>query len=111
MKAAEMVPLLERWKEAHDAIAEADGDLELLTGRSPEAPLFQAMWGAMGCYTEFLELHLVGSANSHWLEWYQFECEMGERPKEVTTERGPKTITSLADLAALLEECRPQPSG
>jgi hypothetical protein len=108
MNAAEMVPLLERWKAAHDAISEADGDLVQLTGRSPESPLFNAMWGAFGAYTEFLELHLVGRAGSRWLEWYQFECAMGERVKQASVGGKPyRLVRNLTDLAILLMDARP----
>ena len=106
MKAAEMIPFLERWKTVYEALAQADGEMANLTGRSPESRLFTGMWNAMGGYSEFLELHLVGSTTWKWLDWYQFECRMGERPMEVKTDHGTRNIGSVEDLAMLLEECR-----
>lgn len=105
MKAAEMIPLLDRWSSKHLEIEQADQALQKLTGRSPESPLCEALWGTFEAYTEFLETHLVGTAGFGWLGWYQFECKMGRSPKTAEAKGQQRTIATLDDLAQLLEDC------
>lgn len=72
-----------------------------LTGSDLEGPLLKAVYDVWRGYSEATARE-VGDKNT-WLEWFEFECDMGERPKEVIFTNGQRVlVATLEDLAHVI---------
>lgn len=101
MSTDEIVKRLEAWKKLHDALDQQAKALEHLTGAMPDCQLMRPVWGVWSAYTVAVS-ELIGDDNE-WLDWYQFECDMGRKPLEVSS-LGGKTVTvrTLRQLARVI---------
>ena len=101
MSIDEIVKRLEAWKKRHDALAQQAQALAHLTGAMPDCPLLLPVWDVWSAYTVAVS-ELVGDDNE-WLQWYQFECDMGRAPMEVSS-LGGRTIKvrTLRQLATVI---------
>lgn len=101
MTAAQMLPLLTAWKRRH---AELDAAMEMLAapfGRSFDGPVFDAVWSTWNDYTTALS-RIVGD-DEDWLGWYETECDMGRKPKEVHSLGGSVIrVRTLQQLASVI---------
>jgi hypothetical protein len=90
MKTDEIVIRLEAWKRRHEALMAQYDALHRLTGAMPDCDLLRPVFDTWTAYTVAVS-ELVGDTDE-WLQWYEFECDMGRRPQEVTNSCGDLTI-------------------
>ena len=102
MIAADIMPILQRWADAITAADQALAALQLSAGSQPEAPLPQAIFDLQGLADEWAA-ERVGTA-AEWFDWYRLENDMGARAHEAGWDGDMRTIRTLEDFAALLEE-------
>ena len=97
----EIVKRLEAWAERQRKLDTQYAALKALTNADCEFALLKPVWDVWSAYTVAVS-ELIGDENE-WLQWYEFECEMGRRPKEVTS-LGGKTIKvrTLRQLARVI---------
>jgi hypothetical protein len=97
----EIVIRLEAWAKRREALHAQYKELEALTGAHCECELLKPVWSIWGAYTVAVS-ELVGDQNE-WLQWYELECDMGRKPKEVTS-LGGKTVKvrTLRQLARVI---------
>ena len=97
----EIVKRLEEWGKRYDELDQQAQALAHLTGAMPDCALMEPVWSVWSAYTVAVS-ELVGDANE-WLNWYQYECDMGREPKEVKS-LGGKTIKvrTLRQLATVI---------
>lgn len=81
---AQILQLLIQWKDQYDRIETVDQQVDALTKRAPESPLFEALWTTFECYSTLLETFILGNAKSAWLEYFAYECHMGQKLGDVT---------------------------
>ena len=101
MPIEEIVKRLEAWAERQRKLHAQYEALKALTSASPECALMAPVWSVWGAYTVAVS-ELIGDEDE-WLQWYELECDMGRRPKEVTS-TGGKTIKvrTLRQLARVI---------
>ena len=85
------------WADRAKALHAAQDALNDMLMASPEAPIFKAAWDVFGGYTEVLA-DLIGDDDG-WLEWFAWECRLGENPMEMSFANGEKLlVVGVADL-------------
>ena len=77
-----------RWAAHQKALTTQYEALQNLTGADCESPLLTAVFAVWAAYTVAVS-EIVGDRND-FLQWYEYECQMGANPMEVTI--GDKTI-------------------
>lgn len=97
----EIVKRLEAWADRQRHLQAQYEALRALTNADFECALLAPVWSVWSAYTVAVS-ELVGDENE-WLQWYEQECDMGRRPKEVTS-LGGKTIKvrTLRQLARVI---------
>lgn len=78
----QVIEHLHRWvqlREAFDAKLDVFFDL---TGAMPDCDLLAPVYAVANAYTELVASTV--SDRDEWLLYYQYECEMGRKPKRVT---------------------------
>lgn len=104
LSSAETLSLLQAWAAQQAALKEQTDLLERLTGAGPDSPLLTPVFEIWDAYTR-LVAEKVGDTQN-WLEYFEFDCEMGARPKEVSWPAPDGTgriVVCLDSLAALLK--------
>jgi hypothetical protein len=99
----EVVARLVVWKDLYDKINHAQNELSRLTGADADTVLTGPMWQVWSAYTTNLS-ELCGD-NNEWLDWYQYQCDMGKRPSEVDGLKGrkfPLKVKTLRHLALVI---------
>lgn len=97
--------LLTDWQAHHAAVEKLmDGMTASPVGLDPNSALFLTVWNLFDAYTSTLSVE-VGDYDG-WLEWYQSETGMGERPSKAGYDGKLRKIKTLANLFWLLEESR-----
>lgn len=87
-------------KERFSAACRAFADL---TGAAPESAFMGPIFALWEGYTRAIG-EIVGD-KGEWLEWYEYDCDMGKRPKGAEFQDGRKiTIATLADLSKLIAD-------
>jgi len=84
--------LVSRWADRAKALHESQDELSKQLMAPPEAPLFTAGWEMFKGYTETLAKEI--GDNGGWLEWYAWECMLGENPMEMTFPNGEKLVVA-----------------
>lgn len=97
----EIVKRLEAWAARQRELHAQYAALHALTGAEADCPLMRPVWSVWTAYTVAVS-EIVGDDNE-WLQWYELECDMGRRPKTVTS-TGGKTIKvrTLRQLARVI---------
>ena len=97
----EIVKRLEAWaNRQHELHAQYEA-LHALTGAGPDCRLLLPVWSVWTAYTCAVS-EIVGDKHE-WLNWYEFECNMGRQPKEVTSLTGKKImVRTLRQLARVI---------
>jgi len=90
MKINEIACMLEAWRGRREELDAQLDALSALTKAAPECPLFEAIEDVWSAYTVSLG-ELIGD-DAEWLQWYWLECDMGNKPREVTPEEGAAPI-------------------
>ena len=100
------LPSLKTWAATYADFKKQMDALDALTCGNG-GPLYNAVWGMWDEYTRTLA-DLVGDTQE-WLAWFQQECQMGAKPKEVSMRWGHSTkkVRTLRQLADVMWECRP----
>jgi len=69
---------LKRWEAAYRALQKTYDSFHQLTESKCDSPLWGPIWHMFELYTDSLA-KLVND-DSHWLDWYCWECGMGDSP-------------------------------
>lgn len=92
---------LEFWAQRITAINTQYAALSAITGPGVGSPLWDAIFSTQNAYTVAVS-ELVGD-ECEWLNYYQLDCEMGKRPREVKLPSGNAiTLKTLRDLARVI---------
>lgn len=101
MEFNEIVTRIEAWADRHRKLDAQHQALVALTDASPECPLMAPIWDIWAAYTVAVS-ELIGDKNE-WLQWYQYECQMGRHPMEVVSLGGKSiTVKTLRQLARVI---------
>ena len=102
MPTDEIVTRLEAWADRGRKLHAQCDALHALTGTDYDSALLAPVWAVWSAYTVAVS-ELVGD-KSEWLQWYEMECGMGRKPKQVTTLSGKtikvRTVRQLARVIA-----------
>lgn len=102
MSIDEIVIRLEAWAKRQRKLQAQYEALQALTGAGPDCALLEPVWSVWSAYTVAVS-ELVGDKNE-WLQWYETECDMGRKPKEVVSWGGRtikvRTLRQLARVIA-----------
>lgn len=101
MTAAEIVKRLEPWAARHKAMMWQYKLFRETTGAMPDCNLWRPIFDLWTAYTVAVS-EIVGDKDE-WLQWYELECDMGARPKEVESLSGIKIrVRTLHQLARVI---------
>ena len=104
MTEPEIIARLTEWAGHQARVSAAYRAFADLTGAAPDSPFMGPMADLWESYTKAIS-EIVGDDGAYWLEWYEYECDMGKSPKEVDFPDGRQTaIATLADLAKLIAD-------
>lgn len=96
----EMIKELKTWESLANRFEDQYGQLNKLFRLTHECSFLTLHFDIFREYTKKLSSEI--GDNESWLQYYQFECEMGEYPREVIFKCGKKVIVkdleSLADV-------------
>ena len=85
---------IDKWCALHKILHVQIDCLQALTGASPDCALLGPVYALWSAHTDLLSKQI--GDKSGWLEWYEFECSMGAKPKEVTfLDANKKTINMV----------------
>lgn len=97
----QVVVRLQAWAARQQAIDKQYNALRALVGCDLESPLLAALFDVWTAYTVAVS-EIVGD-KAEWLQWYELECDMGRRPKEVHSTGGRKIkVRTLRQLARVI---------
>jgi len=97
--------LLEDWKRNHDQIEKLCDSVHAIFGHMPETKFYETVWESFGYHT--LALSAALGDESDWLNWYQFDNEMGKNPHDASPPGGKmRKVKTLAQLLKIIEESR-----
>ena len=105
MKREEATKLITLWVDRAKALHAAQYSLNTLLMASPEAPIFKAAWDMFTGYTKQLA-EALGDEDG-WMEWFAWECQLGEKPMEMSFANGEKLlVVGVDDLVdVILSDC------
>lgn len=103
---AETLIYLREWALRHDGIKQTMSGLERTLGDMAGSPLFEALWGIFEAYTNQIADRIGDAPPNRWMEWYQFETNMGAKPMDAGYDDNTRPIQSLETLADLIIEGR-----
>lgn len=97
----EIVIRLEAWADRQRKLHAQYEALKALTNADCECALLKPVWDIWTAYTVGVS-EAIGDSDE-WLQWYELECDMGRKPKDVTS-LGGKTIKvrTLRQLARVI---------
>lgn len=98
----EIVAQLEVWAQHIKAIDAQYNALSAITGTGVGSPLWDAIFAMQNAYTASVS-ERVGDTNE-WLNFYEFDCEMGKHPRVVSNLMGNRSINvkTMRDLARVI---------
>jgi len=100
MTAAQMLPLLQAWKDRHAELSTQMDALAAPLGGTFDSPLFNAVWMTWDAYTDQLA-HRLGD-QGEWLQWFVSENDMGAKGLEVHSLTRSLKVRTLRQLASLI---------
>lgn len=86
----QVLPLVSLWVERGKELHRTQDATSATLMASPEAPLFKAAWECFVGYTKNLA-EIIGDDDG-WLEWFAWECELGQKPMEMTFANGERLM-------------------
>lgn len=96
------IVVLMEWKAHFKALEKLMDSIGLCIGYDVDGPLFTTVWPLFESYRNTLAAE-VGDFGG-WLEWYQYENQMGANGMQAGYDDKLKNIKSLNDLYWLIEE-------
>ena len=101
-EAEKLVPQLEHWQKAMQAIDALEKELQALFGWDEASVVSKRIESARTSFMKGLEL-CIGD-NSAWLEWYAYDNDYGKKKHVVAISKGDiaKPVKTLFDLAVIL---------
>ena len=104
MTEPEIIARLTEWAGHQARVSAAYRAFADLTGAAPESAFMGPMFALCEAYTKAIG-EIVGDDVAYWLDWYEYECDMGKSPKDVGFPDGRQiTVATLADLAKLIAD-------
>lgn len=101
MQIDQILRKLEWWKKRHESLEAQYQSFRSLTDATPECPLFDMVFKLWDAYTVAIS-EIIGD-KYEWLQYYELECDMGKKPKEVTLPNGKKIrVKTLRQLARVI---------
>lgn len=91
---------LDEWKRHHDAMMGAFDSLNKMTGATPDCELMRPMFLVWTAYTASVS-ELIGDQDG-WLDWYQFDCDMGKKSKKSYFNGKEIQVSTLRHLAQVI---------
>ena len=92
---------LREWARHRAAVHAQYEAMMALTNADSESALWRPVFALWEAYTEAVS-EAVGDRD-HWLQWYEQDCGMGKRPKELTSLSGRRIrVRTLRDLARVI---------
>lgn len=103
MTEPEIIARLTEWAGHQARVSAAYRAFADLTGAAPDSAFMGPMFALWEAYTK--EISQIVGDKGEWLEWYEYECDMGKSQKEVDFPDGRQmAIATLADLAKLIAD-------
>ena len=97
----EILSRLETWAALQTALGAQMDTFCDLTGADPGSPLLAPVFALSDAYTDLMS-EVVGDTDE-WLNWYHYECSMGEEPKEAVLDHDHLLLVdSLRQLAVVI---------
>lgn len=81
MKHAEVLARLKAWADLHAKLSAPLDAFTALTDGATDSPLLNPVYALWDAYTK--EISSVVGDTAEWLDWYEFQCEMGKKPMSV----------------------------
>lgn len=98
MTPADILPRLQAWATHQRSLRQQYEAFCELTGGGCESPLWLAVFAVSQAYTDAVS-EAVGDVNQ-WLSWWQYECDLGDKPMECTLPSGEsRLVRTVEDLA------------
>ena len=89
-----LLRLVSSWIEHGTELNKQNDAFNKIWLTAPDSPYQTAIWEAFGGYTESLAFLLEDS--NKWLEWYLWECQLGEKPMSMTFPNGEELLVAGA---------------
>ena len=108
MNKEQKLELLNDWKALYDKCEAITVPLRALIGEpSDNCPIYYGIWDAFKFATDMLNKVLVEDETTRFNDWFTFfayDCDMGNRPLQVTKPSGEsRLLSSLDDLLWAIE--------
>lgn len=100
MDIKEIVRRLEPWKARHAAFHAQLNAFRKLTNADHDSELMRPVMDIWIAYTAAVS-EIVGDTNE-WLQWYECECQMGDRPLKVSFDDVAINVKTLRQLARVI---------
>lgn len=99
---ADVVARITAWRDLKAVFVAQLDALTEVTAMAPEAPLRCAVFELWEAHTKLLAEQI--GATHNWLEWYDLECQMGDRPMEASSRNDTPMlpVETPEDLARLI---------
>lgn len=98
---AAVLKKLTAWQARHDAFKQSAYRVMYLFGGTFEDPFLSDFLALFNAYQREIEIQL--DDQQHWLDYYRFECDMGQKPKTIKLIEGTEIqLDSLEKLAQLI---------
>jgi hypothetical protein len=101
MTTEQKIVQLKRWEAAYRALQKNYDSFCQLTESKCDSPLWGPIWHMFELYTDSLA-KLVND-DSHWLDWYCWECGMGSSPMAAILGEDRLYVDSLDKLLLCIE--------
>lgn len=104
MNKRQTIEAISHWQELVQALECRLDALYELVGGYYGSPLGDGAGKVIDAYTS-LQSRELGD-DQEWLNYWQFECEWGKRPRKVEIDGKERTIASVQDLAEVIMSLR-----
>jgi hypothetical protein len=103
-----LVPILTEWQETIESMTRVTDILSDVFGTGFDGSCSIALDAAI-CHAHNLAEIACGDNDSHWLTYYAYECDFGEKGMGVSLWKGDKEkpVKTLFDLAVILTAPKP----
>ena len=91
---------LEYWQGRVEKLEMQLEAFRAMTGATVESDFAASIYSVMDAYTVAVS-ELIGDEDE-WLNWYQYECDMGRSPKSFSRNKKKITVRTLNQLARVI---------
>ena len=88
------------WAARQEALTVQYEALQALTGADCESPFLSVVLEVWAAYTVALS-EIIGD-KAEWLQWYEYECQMGAQAMDVTVDGRTIKVRTLRQLATVI---------